>query len=590
MKLRTIAPLLLAMALASSLPGCAKAPSPAPDAVADAIYVGGDIVTVNPAQPAAEALAVKAGRILAVGARTDVERAHKGTATRVVDLGGRTLVPGFIDTHSHFIASLTMADRANVSQPPVGPASNPQEIVATLREFATARDIEPGELIVGSGYDDSLMPRGQLLSRDLLDEAFPDNPVVVVHVSMHGAVLNSAAFAKYGFKDGMPTPDGGVIVRKPGTPKLQGLIMEAAYLPVFSQLPSTTPETEVEAARKGQLIYAAAGITTAQEGATHAPQVEQLQRIAQQDGLFIDVVAYPFITDIDKVLESNPASTWGRYDHRLKLGGCKITTDGSPQARTAWFTKPYLTGGPNGEKNWTGGAGLPEDLMLAGVRKCYDNGLQLNIHANGDAAIDFLLQAHVAAAGADPAKDRRTVAIHSQFIRADQLEKYREYRIVPALFTLHTFFFYDVHAVNRGPEQAAFISPMKTAFDLGMRPTNHTDYAVTPIDQMFTIWSAVNRVSRNGVPNGQSQRITPLQALEAITINAAYQYSEEASKGSLEPGKLADMVVLDANPLEVPPLAIRDIKVVETIKEGKTIWPEPASIDGRTAVTLLYPR
>ena len=214
--------------------------------------------------------------------------------------------------------------------------------------------------------------------------------------------------------------------------------------------------------------------------------------------------------------------------------------------------------------------------MMAGVKTCYDNGLQLLMHANGDAAVDFLLKAHAAAAGADLAKDRRTVGIHSQFIRPDQLAKYKEYGIIPALFTLHTFFFYDVHVVNRGPEQAGFISPIKSAFDLGLRPTNHTDYAVTPIDQLFTIWSAANRISRKGVLNGPEQRITPYQALQAITINAAYQYFEEKTKGSIEVGKLADLVVLDKNPLKVDPMAIKDIKVVETIKEGKTIYTAAA--------------
>src|SRR5262249_41893294 len=151
---------------------------------------------------------------------------------------------------------------------------------------------------------------------------------------------------------------------------------------------------EVAAAKAGQNLYAAAGVTTAQEGATHTDQVEQLKRIAAQGGLFIDLVAYPFILDLDKILEANPAATFGRYENHLKLGGCKLTPDGSPQGKTAWFTTPYLTGGPAGEANWKGEPGLPVDLMLAGTKKCYDNGLQVLFHANGDAAIDFLIKAH----------------------------------------------------------------------------------------------------------------------------------------------------------------------------------------------------
>ena len=542
---------------------------------ADAIYFGGPIITVNDQSPVAEAVAVKDGKIIMVGEKEAVFRAEKGEATSLHDLGGRTMTPGFIDPHSHFIDALSIADRINVSAPPVGPASNPGEIIAALKVGAKAKGLKPGELFLGYGYDENLMPKGDPLSRDALDEAFPENPVAVVHVSMHGAVLNSAAFAKFGYKDGMPTPAGGVILRKGNTLDLQGLVMETAYLPMFSNMPGPTRETEVAAAKAGQNLYAAAGVTTAQEGATHTDQVEQLKRIAAQGGLFIDLVAYPFILDLDKILEANPAATFGRYENHLKLGGCKLTPDGSPQGKTAWFTTPYLTGGPAGEANWKGEPGLPVDLMLAGTKKCYDSGLQVLFHANGDAAIDFLIKAHEQAAGADPTKDRRTVAIHAQFIRPDQLEKFKQYAIIPSFFTDHTFFFADTHIVNRGKAQADFISPMKSAYAMGLRPTNHTDAFVVPVDQMMTIWTAVNRVSRAGVQIGADQRITPIQALKAITINAAYQYREEASKGSIEPGKRADLVVLSDNPLTIDPIAIRDIKVVETIKDGKTIYKRP---------------
>jgi len=211
--------------------------------------------------------------------------------------------------------------------------------------------------------------------------------------------------------------------------------------------------------------------------------------------------------------------------------------------------------------------------MLAGTKKSYENNLQVLFHANGDAAIDFLIRAHEHAVGqGNPAADRRTVCIHCQFVRRDQLVKLKAYAIVPALFTDHTFFFADTHIQNRGVEQASFISPLKTASAMGLRPTNHTDAFVVPVDQMMTMWTAVNRLSRSGRTVGPEERVTPIQALEAITINAAYQYREEASKGSIEVGKRADLVVLAGNPLTVEPMAIKDIKVLETIKDGKTIY------------------
>lgn len=539
---------------------------------ADLIIHGGPILTMEGDQPAyVEAVVIDEGKITFAGAKTEA-LAQKADGTEVKDLAGKTLLPGFIDPHSHFLDSLTMADRVNVSAPPVGPASNPGEIVAELKKAAAAKGLKPGELLLGWGYDENLMPKGQLLSRDILDKAFPDNPVGIIHVSMHGAVINSKSMEKYGYTDGMPTPPGGVIVRKDDGKSLQGLVMETALLPMYEKLPSPTPETELAAAKAGQRIYAAAGVTTAQEGSTKAPVVAQLKRIAAQNGFIIDVVTYPFMLDLENVWKETPPSEFGKYVNRLKLGGCKITSDGSPQGKTAWFTTPYLTGGPGGEKDWMGEPILPVDAMKAATKKCYDNNLQVIFHSNGDAAIDFLIEAHKFAAGGDLAKDRRTVCIHCQFIRPDQLKAFTELKLIPALFTDHTFFFGDTHVKNRGLQQASFISPMRAARDLGLRPTNHTDAFVVPIDQMMTVWTAVNRPLRSGGTLGPDQRISPYEALQAITIDAAFQFREEDSKGSIAPGKRADLVILSADPTKVPPMEIKDIKVLETIKDGKTIY------------------
>jgi len=559
----------LALASASSKPEVEVA---APEVAADAIYTGGDIVTVNDAQPTVEALAVKDGKILAVGTRSEIEKSYKGRATTAVDLGGKVLLPGFIDPHSHYFSSLSVANQVNVFAPPAGPGRDIASIVAELKKFRDDRRIPKGELIQAYGYDNNAMPNGVGLTRDDLDVDFPDNPVLVGHVSMHGAVLNSAAMRQFGVSAATKTPPGGIILRKPGSDEPSGLLMETAFLPIFSSLPRPNAEQEVSWSRAGQMLYAAAGITTAHEGATHAAELALMQRAAAAGASIIDVVAYPFFTDFDRVLEKNPLGTWGKYINRVKLGGAKITLDGSPQGRTAYFTKPYLTGGPGGEKNWRGEPGFPEDDVKAFVKKVYDLGLPLNIHANGDAAIDELLRAHEFAAAGDLSRQRHVTVIHSQFVRPDQLDKFVAYKITPSFFTLHTFYFGDTHVLQRGKEQAFFLSPMRTAIDKGLRPTNHTDFVVAPLDQMFVMWSAVNRLSRGGVVIGPDQRITPLEALKAITINAAYQYSEEASKGTLEPGKLADLVILDRNPLKVDPMSIKDIKVVATIKDGRTIY------------------
>lgn len=549
-------------------------PLPARGEHDDTVFVNGRILTMaGPLPEYADAVVTSNGRIAYVGQRDEAQRRYPAATVR--DLQGRALLPGFVDPHSHFINALAMSTQVNVSAPPVGPCSTAEEIAAELRRAADDRGLKPGELFIGYGYDDTMMPADHLLTRDDLDPPFPDNPVLVIHVSLHGAVLNSAAMAQFGISAQTETPAGGVIVRREGSNEPQGLVMETAFLPIFASLPTPTPEEELKQIRSGQLIYAAAGVTTAQEGATHAAQIEVLQRGAEAGALFIDVVAYPFVTDMQAVLDANPPETFGTYRNGLKLGGIKITTDGSPQGRTAYFTTSYLTGGPAGEADWCGEPSFPQDFVNDTLAFCYSHGLQTLLHANGDAAIDMVLTAHAYAAGDDVAADRRTVVIHSQFVRRDQLERYAEYNLVPSLYTEHTFFFGQAHLENRGPEQSAYLSPLRDAIDLGLHPTNHTDFNVVPIDQMFVVWTAVNRPMRDGSVLGSEQRVTPYEALQAITINSARQHFEEHTKGSIQVGKLADLVVLSDDPTAVDPMAIKDITVLETIKQGATIYRAP---------------
>jgi hypothetical protein len=539
---------------------------------ADFIYFGGDIITVSDAQPKVEAIAVKDGKILALGTQAEIEKNNRGAATKLVDLMGKTLMPSFIDAHSHYINSLTVANQAQVYAPPSGPGKDVDSIVATIKEFVENHDVQPGELVMAYGYDDTVMPGGRLLNRDDLDKAFPDNPVRVDHVSMHGTVMNSLALKKYGYSADTVTPPGGVIVREEGTNEPYGLIMESAFLQAMEQTESMTRAQEIAATEAGQMLYAKAGITTVHEGATHLANFETIKRASDAGVNIIDVIAYPFVTDVDKILAQYPLEKWGEYSNRLKVGGVKITIDGSPQGRTARFTTPYLTGGPAGENDWTGELTFPQDTINNMVKKVYDLGVPLNLHANGDGAIDAFFEAHEFAAAGDLSKERNITMIHAQFTRKDQFAKYLEYKIRPSFYTLHTYYFAEAHIANRGKEQAMYISPMRDAIDAGLRPTNHTDFVVAPLDQMFMLWSAVNRISRGGINIGPDQRVTPLEGLKAMTIWVAEQYGEQDSKGSIEPGKLADLVILSRNPLTVEPMQIKDIEIIETIKEGQTIY------------------
>jgi predicted amidohydrolase YtcJ len=551
------------------------APALAPAAPAERIIRGGAIVTLHAAQPTAEAVAIAGGRIVAVGSEADVMR-HKGPATEVTDLAGKTLVPGFIDGHSHFCALVDVQTQALCASPPAGPCMNVADVIGQLKKIQARRNLGPGKFVMGFGYDPDLLAEKRAPTKQELDAAFPDNPVILVHVSGHGAMLNSKALAAYSITAATPTPPGGVIGREPGSNEPNGLVFETAFMPIFEKTPGPGPDEQLALVASGQELYLREGITTAQEGATTKPQYDLLRQAADRGLLKLDVVSLPIIFDVDKIFAGQSPRNEPAYRNRLRIGGVKMLMDGSPQGKTAFFTTPYLTGGPSGQKDWRGEPSFPQAALNEMVKKVYDGGATLYVHCNGDAAIDALLEAHRYASGDDPTKPRGTVGVHSQFIRRDQLEKYKAWGITPSFFTLHCFYFGDTHLANRGAAQADFISPMKSARALGLRPANHTDFNVSPLDQIFTIHTAVNRVSRSGRVMGAEECVTPLEALEAITIDGARMYGEEATKGSIEVGKLADFAMLSANPLTVPPATIKTIRVTETIKEGKTVWKRPA--------------
>jgi predicted amidohydrolase YtcJ len=533
------------------------------------MYYGGDIITMEGDSAAyAQSIVVKDGKISFVGSYDEAMKAA-GEGHAMINLQGKTLLPGFLDAHSHYFNSLLVANQCKLYAPPSGPAKDVESILAALKAFASERKIPKGEMIMGYGYDENVMPNGKLLNRDDLDAAFPDNPVRIDHVSMHGCVLNSLAMKQYGYDANFKTPPGGVCVRKPGTNEPYGLIMETAFLPIMEKTAPMTPEQEIANTKAGQMLYAEAGITTAQEGATHKPQLDIIKRATEAGANAIDVVAYPFITDLDKILEEYPVDTWVKYNKGFKIGGVKITIDGSPQGKTAYFSTPYLTGGPGGEKNWKGELAFPQNVVNQWVKKVYDLNVPLLLHCNGDASIDAFLTAYEAA---NVTKPWNVTTIHSQFMRKDQMPKFVKYNVRPSFYTLHTYYFYEAHLNNRGLKQAQYISPIHDAIAAGMKPTNHTDFVVAPLDQMMMLWSAVNRISRGGALVGQDQRITPYQALQAMTVNVAAQYDESDRKGSLKAGKVADLVILDKNPLKVDAITIKDIKVMETIKAGKSIY------------------
>lgn len=566
--------------LASSLAvvvaaGCATSPAVV-STPADTIYYGGTIITVDDAQPTAEAVAVLDGKIAAVGSQSVIARQFKGSATRMVDLAGNTLVPGFVDAHSHFSMVGLQAKAANLLPPPDGPATSIAQIQQIMRDYiATSPTIEEYAMALGFNYDDSQLVEKRHPTAAELDAISTEMPVVVMHQSGHLGVYNSRALELAGVSATTPNPPGGKIYRKADGKTPTGLMDENAHISTLMKLlPKFTPEQVMGLLTASQEIYIANGFTTVQDGRTDPATLQALPFAGAKGLLKVDLVSYPDLEMAEKSpMLVGPAMSRD-YTNHFRIGGVKLTFDGSPQGKTAWFTQPYFQS-PEGQPADYAGEPIfssdEEPVRLA--KMAYANSWQLLVHANGDAAIDQLIRVAGAAEAAFPGEDRRTVLIHGQYLRADQISALSQLGIFPALYPMHTFYWGDWHRTSvAGPERAEFISPTGAVLGAGMKFSIHSDAPVTFPNSMRLLDSAVNRTTRTGYVLGPQQRIEPLVALKAMTLWPAYQHFEEDTKGSIEVGKVADFVVLSENPLGVERARLIDINVVETIKAGESIY------------------
>ena len=564
----------LAIATTALVLGACSKPGTAPATNGVTVYSGGDILTMAGAEPAyAEALAVRDGKILAVGTRAEVDKAAGAGATQV-DLAGKTLLPGFIDGHSHLLNYADSLVQANLNPPPIGGVTKIADIIEALRKLKSDMKAGPGDPLIGQGYDQDMLAERRHPTAADLDSAFPDNPVILVHASGHMLVANSLAFKAVKIDASTPDPEGGTILRKPGGREPLGLVQEMGMYPFQPILKGARkPEVDLDLVKRAVAHYAANGYTTASEALVLGEKMPVIEAAADAGAFSIDVIALPAFTMAAELVGTGKIK-WGEYRKGLKYAGLKIAVDGSPQGKTAYLTRPFLTPVPGCKTDCRGFPNLTQDQVNQLVLLTYKNRVQMFSHCNGDAAIDMMIAGHENAEKvlATPGKDRRTVIIHSQIMRPDQLDAYAKQGLLPSFFSNHVYYWGDVHYANLGPERAEFISPLASAFKRGIRATNHTDATVTPTDPMFLLWTSVNRVTREGRVLGEAERVTPYQGLQALTVNGAYEYFEEASKGTLEVGKRADFVVLDKNPIKVAPMTLKDIRVLETIKDGKRVY------------------
>lgn len=557
---------------------------------AERIWSGGTVLTVNDKAMRAQAVAERGGRIVAVGTREQVMKL-RGRATQLIDLKGRTMVPGFIDSHGHVMGGGLQALSANLLAPPDGKVLDIASLQQTLRDWMAANEVAVRKvnLVIGFGYDPSTLAEQRHPTRHDLDAVSKDVPIIVVHQSSHLSALNTKALEAVGITADTPEMAGGVIRREAGSKQPDGVLEEtASYAALLKLLGGVGADGARTFVRAGADLWARFGYTTAQEGRATPGAAALMRQVADAGGLKIDVTAYPDMLIDRDFIKKNVSAT---YSNRLRVAGAKLSIDGSPQGFTAWRDRPYYAPVGDYPKGYAGYQSPTNQQVLDAVDWAYTHGIQVISHANGEAASDLLIAAHTVAQlkhGAAKGKAQRHVLIHGQFLREDQVDAYQRLNIFPSLFPMHTFYWGDWHTSKTvGPVLGQNISPTGWVRQRGMMFTSHHDAPVAFPDSMRVLDATVNRVARgSGKVIGPRHRVDVITGLKAMTLWAAWQHGEEKDKGSIEVGKLADFVILSRDPTQGDRKTINQIQVTETIKEGATVFRLDAQARRQAALGL----
>jgi predicted amidohydrolase YtcJ len=525
------------------------------EAVQTTLLVNADIVTMNQRMPSAEAMAYSDGRIVAIGTEAEVREAIGDDAT-VQDLGGRTVVPGFFESHDHMFmssASMLLTD--------VTPFTTPT--LAEALEKIGGTEARDDGWILAFGADQALYAERRGPTRDLLDEIYPDTPVLVFHLSGHGGFANSEALRRAGIDENTPDPTGG-FYEKDQDGRLTGYLAGQPALLSVKSYPVATAASALVAGRQ----RAAKGVTTSSEFAImNGAVLDLITKDTRSADYPVRIVGGFFSTAPDEVVPRLKDAE----NELLKIPFIKTWTDGSLQGGTAHLSEGYFD-----PEMGAGGAQGTQEYFNNQVLRMYELGFWPAVHANGDAAADIALNAIQFAQesiGEAVAAGVRPQIIHAQYTRPGQIERMVELGTSPTFFTTHVYMWGDLHNDRSlGPDRVHRISAMADAFRLGARPSMHNDPPVTPVDPLFNMWISIHRTSSSGKVYGANQAITAEQALAAYTVNAAYQFGMEEDAGSLEVGKYADFVVLERNPLKVDPDDIRNISIESTVLGGRETY------------------
>ena len=533
-----------------------------------------------------QALYYENGIIQKVGTNEEILKL-KDENTKVINMEGKTILPSFIDSHSHFSAVANSFLQVDLNE-----CTSFKEIKNKILEYKAKNNIADDEWIIANGYDNNILKEQRHPDINFLNTLEIDNPIVLKHKSEHVGVFNKNALEALEINETTKSPEGGKIEIKDG--KLTGYLEETAFVNYLKKVPMPSMDKLLKAYEKAQDEYLSYGITTLQEGYMSKELLNIYKELIKQNKLKLDVVGYPDYDSIKEYAHTFPSS-YKKYNKHFKILGIKMILDGSPQGRTAWMKEPYEPEKQNiieNKEDYKGYPAMKYDDIVRNIKFAKENGLQILAHCNGDATAEEYIKAlqeceeneqsypkqeniqmqecaqqekKLNNNNAKKIKDLRPVIIHAQLISKEDLLKAKEIGAIPSFFVAHVYYWGDVHLKNFGINRASRISPVKEAVDNNIIFTLHQDSPIIKPNMLETIWCAVKRQTKSGKILGEDERISVHDALKGVTINAAYSYFEETKKGSIEEGKKAQLVVLDKNPLEVPVDEIPNIEIIETI-------------------------
>lgn len=536
------------------------------------LYFNGNIITVDQNESIAEAILIEDGKIKAVGSNDEI--LSLGNDAEKIDLEKKTVLPGFIDPHGHIVA---IAQTLMIVM--LGDVTSKEELLERLRNELKENPPGEGKWLIGFGYDNTKFEDGLHPTKFDLDTVSKEIPITVSHASGHLAAVNSKGLELYGYAgEDYIVPEGGVVrTVSPDSREANGVLEENAILDSEKKkvIPDMGFEDVLNAIVRAQKLYASLGITTTQDASVEEANHynHMLGACAQNNMLFLDIVGLA-TQPSTKNLMKNEGTPKREYFNHYKLGGAKTWLDGSPQGFTAWLSKPYHVVPEGQPADYCGYGTQTDEVVTQYFVDCIEMNVQVHVHVNGDEACEQFLRCYEKAVEiTGHGTELRPVMVHCQALRYDQLDRVKALNAVPTFFNDHVRFWGDLHHDQVfGPERAQNISPIGWALEKGIKFTLHQDPPVKLPNQIIGIHTAVNRTTESGRVLGEHQRISVMEAIKAVTINGAYQYFEEDTKGSIEAGKLADLVIVDKNPLEIPVEELETIQVLETIKEGKQIF------------------